>query len=78
MKTLIYKKSDTALEILESMRGTAFDPDSFGSMENYIDWLQDHLWRMHAIHIPITGSQVEDRASSMVSGLIEKGLIELE
>lgn len=78
MRTLFFKKTDTPMEIIETMRGSAFDPDSFGSMDNYIDWLQEHLWRMHGIHIPVSGSQVDDRASSMVAGLVDKNLIVLE
>lgn len=66
------------VKIINFIRNKSFDPDSYGSLENYLKWLQNSLWKFEKIAITIDGESVEEKCRSMVKELIRHGLIELE
>lgn len=78
MDVLIFKKGTPPMEIVESIRQMAFDPEQFGSTDSYISWLVDNLSRCHEIEVRVTGNTTEDRAASLVEELKRHGLISFE
>lgn len=76
--TLKFKPETTALSVIDSIRQRAFDPDSFGSMDDYITWLAGNLSRCHDVEIAVVGDTTEDRAASLVGELQRHGLISYE
>jgi len=71
----VFKAGTPPLEVVESIRQLAFDPDHFGTTDNYIDWMVDNLSRFHGIRVQITGSTTQERAESLVNELVRHGLV---
>jgi hypothetical protein len=78
MPVLYFKSGTPPTEVVESIRSLAFDPDCFGSTDNYIDRMIDNLACFHEKHVTVTGNTTEERAASLVSELRRCGLIEFE
>jgi hypothetical protein len=75
MVTLNFKPGTPALTVLEAIRQESFDPEHFGSMDDYIDWLKENLLRCSDIIVSVAGESTEERAASLVSELQRNGLI---
>jgi hypothetical protein len=75
MVTLNFRPGTPALSVLEAIRQESFDPEHFGSMDDYIDWLKDNLLRCSDIIVSVSGKSTDERAASLVSELQRNGLI---
>lgn len=78
METLKFKPGTPALTVIDEIRQKAFDPDSFGTVDEYIVWLAENLSRCHDIVITVTGNTTDERAESLVAELLQHGLISYE
>lgn len=77
MEVIKTNKKDP-VAIIKEIREKSFDPEHFGSMENYLDWLQKSLWKFNQISIDISGETTEEKCQSMVDSLIENKLLIIE
>lgn len=69
MKIRIEEKEleGSALEILDGLRGLAFR--DFSSLEEYVRWLVDNLWRMARVRVDIEGKTLGEAAEAIIEAL---------
>ena len=65
----------TAKQIVEAMQYVAFGQQD-RTLTEYIDWAAEMASRMNEVDLRITGSTDEERAESLVRGMLETGLAE--
>lgn len=63
------------IEAVRSLQSQAYDPDQFGSLDSYMEWLASSVWRFRGIGINVTGETLEARCASLVAQLRNKNLI---
>lgn len=77
MEKLRFNKETTPMEIIESLRQKAFDPDYYGSLDGYLDFLMKSLWKFHKIGLQVPNGSIEYKCSTVVDQLILNGFIEM-
>lgn len=61
---------------VEYIKGSHYDPDSFGSLDAYMEWLVGSVWRFQGIGLNPTGETLEARCESLISQLVAQGLLQ--
>lgn len=69
------KRGLAPVEVVTAIMNKSYDPDSFGSLENYITWLQNSLWKFNSIGVSISGETLEEKCFSLVCELEKHNLI---
>jgi hypothetical protein len=64
----------TPVEIIQFLREKVFEAIITGRTDQYINWLRDALKRLGRISIRVTGDTTEQRAASLVDGMITRGI----
>lgn len=75
MEKLKFKRGTSPLAVVDTIRQKAFDPEHFGSTDNYIDWLVNNLWTFFGLSVRVTGKTTGERAASLVGELQLHGLV---
>lgn len=63
------------LAVVEFMKTLAYDPDRFGSLDSYMEWLAQSLWQFQGLGVSIEGETLEARCGSLVESLVEYGIL---
>lgn len=75
MKYLKIDSKKSSVEIIEDLRNENFDPEQYGSLENYIKWLQQSLWKFNGIGIQVEGKTIKQKCDSLVDQLEKNGFL---
>jgi hypothetical protein len=65
------------VDVVRFMSTLAYDPSRFDSLDEYIDWLSQNLWKFHGIGVQFSGSDLESRCESLVHRLVEVGFMDV-
>lgn len=65
--------SGTAAEIMDQLRGRAFDPTEFPDTESYIWFLQNNVIRTTGLEFPLPEGDVGSRRVSFLIGSPKSG-----
>lgn len=76
MEPLKIDKRKSSIEIIKKLRDENFDPEQYGSLENYIKWLQQSIWKFHGIGLQVEGKTLKEKCDSLVSQLEAHGFLE--
>jgi hypothetical protein len=76
METLIFSKDKSSIDIMEELCQKCFYPEQFKTLEEYLIWSSQSLWRFNAIGIQIPNGSLECKCDSFVEQLTEHGFIE--
>jgi hypothetical protein len=80
MKVYIESENRTVIgspvEIIEDLRKKAFDPKD--SLEEYLDWLQDHLRRFFKPDADFGTGSIEDRSLAAIKILASMESLQIE
>lgn len=77
MEILQFNQNTDPIEIIENIRQQAFDPDCFGSLDDYLVWLSQSLWKFNQIGIQIPNDTIENKCQAVVEQLVQYGFLEL-
>jgi len=77
MEYLKIDNTKSSIEIIEDLKNENFDPDYYGSLENYMEWLQQSLWKFHGIGLQIEGKTLKQKCDSLVDQLEKNGFIKI-
>lgn len=77
MVILDFNIDKTPVDIIDEIRNMAFDPEVFGSLDNYLIWLAQNLWKFNSIGIQIPEGPIESKCESVVKQLQKHGFIRL-
>ena len=65
--------SGTAAEIMDQLRGRAFDPTEFPDTESYIWFLQNNVIRTTGLEFPLPEAMWSSRRASFLTGSPNRG-----
>lgn len=77
MEKLKFNKDVSPAEIIENLRQKAFDPNHFGSLDGYLEFLGHSLWKFQKIGIQVPTGSDNYKCCSVVDQLVNHGYIEL-
>ena len=63
----------TGLQIVRAMQDIAFGVDAF-TVPEYIEWVANNVRNFEAVELDITGLTDQDKAESLVQGMLRAGL----
>jgi hypothetical protein len=64
----------TPIQIVQAMKDIAFGVEDV-SLDGYIDWVVENAWRFEGVELESGGSTVEERARTLVEGMVGWGLV---
>lgn len=65
----------TPLELVQILKEQAYDHERFESLDEFMIWSAQSIWRFQSKGIDIQGESLEDRCDSFILQLIEHKLI---
>lgn len=61
--------------IIEQMKSHVFDHERFESLESYMDYMTQAIWRFTGKGVSISGANLEEKCANLVEQLIKNNFI---